>query len=319
MLAFIDGYQNYGPAEQAELTARLSGTLDRALRSAGVEPGMVWRQPRAGGEIVLLPVAVDAPAATPLLMRGLLAALQRDQGRSPGVALRIRAACARDTVTQARSGYVGRAVVTVARLLDSPAAGAALAADRAALLAVIIADDLYRDVIARAEPGVPADWFRWVSVELPDQGWHGSGWVCAWRPGTLEAPPRAIGKAIRKSLLPAAGALLNEGVSITGAIFGQDGILTEATDDGNPLLADIHHPHDGTDHAATDASYGDYAAGEHAAADAHVHETAVYFTDENGYAEEYGTQTDYDVGYAAAEDYGAQYDSSADHHPTDLA
>jgi len=322
VLANIDGYLNHGQADRADLAARLSDALNRTLGSAGVDPNGTWRQPRPGGEIALLPVGVDAPAVAPLLMRGLLAALQRDQGRSPRVALRLRAACARDTVTQARSGYVGRAVLTVSRLLDSPAPGAALAADRAALLAVIVADDLYRDMIARADPSVPAGGFRWVSVEVPDQGWQGSGWVCAWQPGTLRPPPRSVAGAIRRSMLPVVGGVLSEGASVTGAFFGQDGILTESADDVNPILSDLHHTtdtSDSVDHAGTDdADYADYSASEHAV-DEHVADTAVYLAGEDGQVlEEYGTQTEYDVGYDA-QDYGAQdYDSSAD-HPTDLA
>ena len=292
---------------------RLASLLDRALRSVDADPRATWRQPRAGAELAVLPVGLDVSAAVPLLIRGLLASMERD--RNPG--MRIQVAFARDTVTQARSGYVGKGVLTASRLLDSPAPGGALAADSAALLVTFLADDLYRDVVARAGEALPVGGFRWVSVDLPDHGWHGAGWLSAWRPGSLVPPPKRLGKMVRDSFLPALGGLADEGVSLADSLYGPDGVLTQvAGDDGDPLLAgEEHHAgasyesHDpaGTDHAGTDhdADLTDYSANEHAEADSHVSETTVYFTDHDGYIDELGSQTDYD------------YDASADHYTGD--
>ena len=314
LLADIDGYGDQQPVAQSGLTLRLKGVISAALKSAGVDSSETWRQDRVYRQLALLPVAADAATVIPLLARGLVAELDKDRAAADGPPLRVRAAITRDAVTQVKGSYVGRAVVTATRLLDSPAVRAELSGDPAALLALIVSDGAYEDVLARGDDDFPLDGFRRVSVYVPEQGWQGTGWVRACAPGSLKPPPGRIGKVIRDNIFPVLAAGTDDVVTLVDAMTG-----TTGGTGGDELMTAADHlmaGHESTDHlGATDhvsADHGSYAVSDHTAAETAyvVDVTHTYAYDNNGYIQEYGTHSVYDG--ATYDAHG--YDSSGDHH-----
>ena len=308
LLADIDGYGEQQPVAQSGLTLRLKGVIGAALKSAGVDSSETWRQDRVSRQLALLPVAADAATVIPLLARGLVAELGKDRAAANGPPLRVRVAITRDSVTQVKGSYVGRAVVTATRLLDSPAVRAELSGDPAALLALIVSDGVYQDVLARGGDHFPLDGFRRVNVEVPEQGWQGRGWVRACAPGSLKPPPKRIGKVIRDNIFPVLAAGTDDVVTFVDAMTG-----TTGGTGGDELATAADHlmaGHETADHVGAD--HESYAVSDHSATEAAyvVDVTHTYAYDNDGYIQEYGTQSVYDS--TAYDAHG--YESSDDHH-----
>ncbi len=314
LLADIDGYGDQQPTGQSGLTVRLKGVIGAALKSAGVDSSETWRQDRVSRQLALLPVGADAATTIPLLARALVAELGKDRAATDGPPLRVRAAITRDAVTQVKGSYVGRAVVTATRLLGSPAVRAELSGDPAALLALIVSDSAYQDVLARGGGDFPLDGFRRVSVDVPEQGWQGTGWVRACAPGSLKPPPKRIGKVIRDNILPVFAAGTDDVVTLLDAMTGTTGGTggDELTAAADHLMADhASAEHTGAgEHVSTD--HESYSVSDHSAAETAyvVDVTHTYAFDNNGYVQEYGTHSVYDN--AAYDTHG--YESSGDHH-----
>jgi hypothetical protein len=314
LLTDIDGYGEQQPVAQSGLALRLNGVIGAALKSAGVASSETWRQERVSRQLALLPVAADAATVVPLLARGLVAELDKDRTAADGPPLRVRAAITRDAVTQVKGSYVGRAVVTATRLLDSPAVRAELSGDPAAVLALIVSDGAYQDVLTRGSSDFPFDEFRRVSVDVPEHGWQGTGWVRACAPGSLKPLPKRIGKVIRDNILPVLAAGSDDAVSFLDAATG-----TTGGTGSDELTTAAHHlmaGHASADHAGaadhSSADHGSHAVSGHSTAETAyvVDVTHTYAYDNNGYIQEYGTHSVYDG--AAYDDHG--YDSSGDHH-----
>ena len=323
VLADIDGYGEQQPVAQSGLMVRLKGVVGAALKSAGVDVSETWRQDRGSRQLALLPVAADVAAVVPLLARALVAELEKDRAGSSGPLLRVRLAVTRDTVTQVKGSYAGRAVVTATRLLDSPAVRAELSGDSAAF-ALIISDGAYQDVLTRRQGKFPLDGFHRVSIDVPEQGWQGTGWVRACAPGSLEPPPKRIAGVIRDNVIPALAAAAGDTADVlatatgTAGSTGHDELATAASN----LLADhaiTSHAHVG-DHVHPVGHGGvgheSYEASGHTAAETAyvVDETHTYTYDNNGYIQEYGTHTVYDG--AAYDAHG--YESSGEQHHGDV-
>ena len=319
LLADIDGYGEQQPVAQSGLALRLKGVIGAALKSASVDSAETWRQDRVSRQLALLPVAADAATVVPLLARGLVTELDKDRA-ADGPRLRVRVAITRDAVTQVKGSYVGRAVVTAIRLLDSSAVRAELSGDPAALLALIMSDGVYQELLARGGGDFPLDGFRQVSLDVPEQGWQGRGWVRSCAPGSLKPPPRRIGKMIRDNILPVLASGADGVVTFADAMTGMSGAtggdeLATAADDLMAGHAGADHMGAGDHIGAADhisADHGSYAVSDHTAAETAyvVDMTHTYAYDVNGYIHEYGTHSTYEAaGYDA---HG--YDSSGDHH-----
>lgn len=308
LLADIDGYAQLPPVAQSGLTLRLKAVIGVVLKTAGVEAGEVWRQDRLFRQVALLPVAADAGSVVPLLARSLLAELARDQttaaaGADPdadATPLRVRAAVTRDAVTRVKGGYAGRALATATRLAESPAARAELTANPVALLALILSDGVYQDVLAAGRGDFTLDAFHQVSVDVPAQGWQGTGWILGCAPGSLTPPPRRLGTTLRRNFLPLLAGGADDVVDFLEGATGTNGETggEEAASAGDHLAAD----HGGAEHGATDhggADHADHDSVEIAdlnAADAHyyIDQTHTYSFENNGAVEEYTTGSVYD-------------------------
>lgn len=177
MAADVVGYSRRGNAETEVLQHDLVRVLGQARRAAGIGAGVVRPQPAGDGQFTVLPVGIDESAVIPALLGELGERLaERDRGRPPVEAMRLRVALHRGLVKEAPNGWVGAAAIAVHRLLDSPPLRAAVSDNPAATFALGLPDVLYRDVIV---PGVhpPAADFREMTVELPEKGFLERGWL----------------------------------------------------------------------------------------------------------------------------------------------
>lgn len=293
VMAEIERYRENDRRIQGDLLRRMNDVLDGALEAAGVTPARASRQDQGDGrQLIVLPAGLSAATVVPVLVRGLLARLDHDRRLSRPGPLRLCVSIVHDAVTWARHRYAGRATVLAARLMDSPAGYGELQAQPAALLALIVADDLYQDVFGHDPRAWAAGGSHRVSVDLPDQDWHAEAWVSAWAPGALKPPPSR-----------AAGKLRGAGRAVAGAF--PDALADMLGPDTGSDLEDMQHAEE-TQHAEEP---------QHEAPESHdtlldVAEYAVQDHDYIEYAPDYGYGEEYadDVEYVT--DY--QADSSAD-------
>lgn len=283
LMTQIERYRQSDRRTQADLLRRLSDVLDRVLETAGVAPSRASRQDHGDGrQLIVLPTGLSEATVIPALVRGLLARLDHDGKHSRLDRLRLQLSIAHDAVTLAGRRYAGRAVVTTARLLDSPAGFGELQAQPAALFALIVSDDLYQGLFGRDPGAWAAGGFHRVTVDLPDQNWHGEAWVSAWEPGALRPPPNPTLKRVGQAGRSLAGALPQALANLGGPESGSD-------------LEQMEHSGE-TDHSGQE---------QHQAAPTHesMSEVAEYAVeDHNAYIVE-------EPGYT----YGAEYTNDADY------
>jgi len=177
MAADVVGYSRRRNAETEVLQHDLVRILGQARQAAGIGAGLVRPQPAGDGQFTVLPVGIDESAVIPALLHELGERLtDRDRGRAPVEAMRLRVALHRGLVKEAPNGWVGAAAIAVHRLLDSPPLRAAVSENPAATFALGLPDVLYRDVIVPGEHPPAAD-FREMTVDLPEKGFVERGWL----------------------------------------------------------------------------------------------------------------------------------------------
>jgi hypothetical protein len=109
---------------------------------------------------------------------------------------------------------VGDAVIAACRLVDCRELRAAFAIHPGRDLGLIVADDLYRDVIAHGYPGLDLAAFTEVKIRIPEKGFEETAWTCVPDPVTGEPlpPPR--------DLRAARAAAAATGIAGVGALAG---------------------------------------------------------------------------------------------------
>jgi hypothetical protein len=286
LAAGIDGYYQNDNRAQTDLRRRLEDALERTLTSAGVTLDRTVRQDRDDGQLFLLPVGVKAETVVPALIRGLLERLDDDRSRAPLTPLRLRVSVVPGIVTRAQDGYAGRPVALATLLADSQAVRDALEAQRTALLALIISDDLHRDVFKAGRDGADAAGFRRVAVGLPDGEWQEDAWVRAMEAGAPQPARNRVVSGLRNTVMPALGVA-------PGAVADVLDNPEVDTELGNAA-------HDADD------SHGEWVTYTESTDESH----AAYVAEENGYlaGEEYDTHADY-----TTVDYES-FDSPPDSH-----
>ena len=173
----IEGYSRHAAADQVDAQRRLRQVMDYACAKASVhiEPGT--RQDQGDGQLLLLPAGLDEPRVVAMMLDGLRDALFEVNNTVRWGRMRLRAAISQGAIQVAATGYVGPAVVTAARLLDSSVLRSALTRRNSSDLAVIVTDDLYRDVVSQGHSGLAAAMFRRVSVSNPAKAFKATGWL----------------------------------------------------------------------------------------------------------------------------------------------
>jgi hypothetical protein len=183
MAADIKGYSSLSNPDQVAAQARLVHVLAAARAHAGLAEADVFRQEQGDGQFAVLPGGIDESVVIPRLVAGLDAELRAaNEGRPDGDRMRLRAALHRGHLEQAANGWVGNASIGVHRLLDSAEARRHLDEHPRADAVLIVADVVFRDVIAHGFGGLSPDEFTPVTVDMPAKRFVEHAWV---RPGTV--------------------------------------------------------------------------------------------------------------------------------------
>ncbi|WP_238005245.1 hypothetical protein KZZ52_17025 [Dactylosporangium sp. AC04546] len=182
----IEGYSRHAAVTQVDAQRRLRQVTEYACGQAGVdiEPGA--RQDQGDGQLLLLPTGLNEPHVVAALLDGLRDALFEVNNTVRWGRMRLRAAISQGAIQVAATGYVGPAVVTAARLLDSSELRSALAKRHSSDLAVIVTDDLYRDVVSQGHPGLAPALFRRVDVSNRRKAFKATGWLRIVDPPTVD-------------------------------------------------------------------------------------------------------------------------------------
>lgn len=205
----IEDYSRHRNLEQLDAQRRLARIVTFACLRARVV--RVERQEQGDGQLVVLRAGIDETYVVPALILGLRQALyesNRDSGDFGRI--RLRAALAQGPLTAGASGYVGKAVVTVSRLLDSAPLRSALTDNADIELALAVTDDLYADVLSENYPGLAASEFTRTDISVPAKSFSTSAWL--HRPAAGPAPDlRALD--VEWSQVAAGGAVATSGVA----------------------------------------------------------------------------------------------------------
>jgi tetratricopeptide (TPR) repeat protein len=174
--ADIKGWSGRPVPEQIRAQRSLVDVVHAACRYARVPEEIV--QSSGDGVLLLPPSDIDEIAVIPDLISGLSAALVTENRLlADSARIRLRFSLTSGLITPGAAGFSGAAMVECFRLLDSPPVKAALDDFPAAQLAVIISDQLYREVIAGGPHGMRPAEFWSVRSELPDKGFAAQAWL----------------------------------------------------------------------------------------------------------------------------------------------
>jgi hypothetical protein len=175
----LTGYSTrYGPDQEFAQHA-MAVTLRHAYARAGLDRSRLPIQPRGDGELALLPSDIDEPTVIADLIHGHHDALQHtNRHLQQQSRLRLRLAIHQGLAWRGQTGFLGEAVVTVCRLVDSAELRQALTTRPRADLAVIVSHDIYHSVIEHNFPhGIPAAAFTPITIHIPDKNFHHRAWI----------------------------------------------------------------------------------------------------------------------------------------------
>ncbi|WP_238008940.1 hypothetical protein KZZ52_45335 [Dactylosporangium sp. AC04546] len=155
--------------------------LQRAAERAGLPLARCRRQPAGDGELLVLPGGVHEPRVIAALLPSLAAQLDRyNEQRCRRRRVRLRAAVHHGLIQlDGPTGFPGRPLVVLARLLDCGPLRAVLREHPQVSLAAIISADVYEEVVANRYGGLRPGLFRPTAVDLPGYERAGRAWVCA--------------------------------------------------------------------------------------------------------------------------------------------
>ena len=300
----IESYSTRSIPEQIDLQTRLLWTMLQACRVADVKPARCDRQDSGDGQILILPPSIDESKVLPGLVLGLLTAVRRaNEPPGAGGPARLRISLGQGAIQVGATGFASRAVITVARLLDSAELRAALAAVAAADAAVVVTSDLYQDMFSQGYGGLAASGFHEVRIHIPAKRFTADAWiqVPVNPPLLLKVPvfPDMAALARRQQRMRDIGAA----TAVAWATFvggqmllggaAQEHLPADAS--ASPQLADTQHSPAGHD-ADLDSLHHDATADDHHAPDYLTHDHPMH--DQPGH-------------------HGLGHDGQARHHWTD--
>ncbi|MFL6144377.1 MAG: hypothetical protein ACJ72N_21260 [Labedaea sp.] len=174
----IERYSRFTSTEAARAQARFVGILRFARACASIRDSDVAARDAGDAQFLVLASGLDESAVIPGLVTGLSEALrQTNADLTERARLRLRVAMHRGLLRPGANGWTGTAATAVHRLVDSAPVRAALIGEPAVDFALIVADALYRDVIAHGYPGLAPSWFQETVVDVPDKSFREPAWV----------------------------------------------------------------------------------------------------------------------------------------------
>jgi hypothetical protein len=200
----VKGFSARNTRQQERLKLDLDRILTAAAGAAGLDRDEWKRQPAGDGELAILPASVNLLS---LVRRftGELDTLLTDHNEehSEQNRIRLRVAMHIGPVTPGgRLGAGGQALIDVSRLLDSRPVRAALTQARAANLALIVSDAVFRQVVVTELDGIRPAQFRKVLVDLPEKKFRQDAYI--YIPGyqPVRQPPDPPRYQAGRPLLP---------------------------------------------------------------------------------------------------------------------
>ncbi|GAA1506928.1 hypothetical protein GCM10009677_44320 [Sphaerisporangium rubeum] len=176
--------ENYGGGDDLRhdsIQSGLAAVLERSARESGFRRDEWERQEGGDGEVSILPAHVQEPQIIDGFVTRMRWALRdHNRERLPEARLRLRVSINHGVVRRGAMGFVGQAVVTACRLLNSDAARAALRDCQLADLVLILPGRIFEDVVRQGHTFLQADDF--TRLEVPTKEGLEIAWV--WVPST---------------------------------------------------------------------------------------------------------------------------------------
>ena len=178
----VERYTRHNNEAAKRTQQRLVLVLERTLDHAKVDRAQIDVQPQGDGMLVILP-AIDESHVIPALTDGLrLAVREVNTDLGQGARVRLRAALGRGLVEPAAGGYVGDAVIYVARIIDAKPTRDALAAHPRSDFVFAVSDHLFQDVVRHGYQDLDPEMFWKVTAELPGKNFSQPAWLYVpWR------------------------------------------------------------------------------------------------------------------------------------------
>lgn len=176
----MESYSRRGNILQYEAQQAFHELLHAAAGSVGLDRAAWSTQGAGDGELAILPRDVSESRVigrfVPELNRRLRA---YNSSRLPAARVRLRIAVHQGLVhLDGANGFPGNAVVFVSRLCDADPVRRALAAFRDAGVALVVSNDIYRDVVLEYPEEMRPERFRQVRISKPDKGFDEFAWLC---------------------------------------------------------------------------------------------------------------------------------------------
>jgi hypothetical protein len=213
----MESYSRRNNVLQHRAQKAFTRLMDDATTAVGLNR-VDWQIQQGGdGELAILPAGTSERIVTARLAP-VADQLLRDynQGLAPEARIRLRLGVHQGLVhLDGANGFSGNAVVHVCRLIDSPQAKQALKDFPGANVALIVSDEIYRDVIEHYQDLRPEQ-FAEVRAELPDKAFSATAWI--YVPGENAAvggTDRRPKPSLPKQADPAAGQVFH-GVTTHG-------------------------------------------------------------------------------------------------------
>ncbi|WP_405991231.1 hypothetical protein [Streptomyces sp. NBC_00986] len=176
----VQGYGQRPMADQSRIQGWLVEVIERAREGAGLSKEEVVKQDQGDGALLLIHPHIPMPRVLPRLVSALVEAVEwvneplRETSR-----IKLRAALDAGVVHQAANGYVGRAIVSAARIVGSGPLRTALNGTHGISVALAISDSLYQDVVMSGLPGLPSGKFQEIAVQ--EKEYAGWAWLLVQR------------------------------------------------------------------------------------------------------------------------------------------
>jgi hypothetical protein len=177
-ILFLDavGYSKRGMLVQLSIQDGLREISETAFAQVGIDLAAVQSQDRGDGYLAVISPFVTKAALAADFVRELGTALaERNRTRNAEGRIRLRLSLHHGDVLPSATGWGGDAVVTGARLVDSPPVRTALAHNLDADLALIVSSTLFDGVIRERLRGLDPDSFQEVEVDM--EKFHGRAWL----------------------------------------------------------------------------------------------------------------------------------------------
>ncbi|MFD0496094.1 MULTISPECIES: hypothetical protein [Streptomyces violaceusniger group] len=174
----VQGYGKRSLPEQSRVQGWLAEALERMRESAGLEERDLSKQGQGDGCLLLAHPSLPLPMTLARLTLGLMEAVEWvNEPLKEAAQIQLRAAFDTGVVRHAANGYVGRAVISVARLVNSKPLRNMLVESPDSPLALAVSDSLYQDVVLSGLPGLPVNRFQQVAIE--EKEYAGWAWLLA--------------------------------------------------------------------------------------------------------------------------------------------